>query len=199
MVIGREGGGREGETRRMREISGARVSNASAASVVSARATTHRKRDIRRLAVARLVRGGTARPLISRRSLLSRAGLRYTGPCFHEQGYPIPVPALTSRATLYRQGGCEDTSRYFGGRGRSTARARKENGVDVSDVFPWWCRGGGFHGRIMAGVRARGQRARGDFLWPKKGADREVRPMIHRGDKGRPYGSPVGTRYCVFR
>ena len=102
MVIGREGGGREGETRRMREISGARVSNASAASVVSARATTHRKRDIRRLAVARLVRGGTARPLISRRSLLSRAGLRYTGPCSHEQGYPIPVPAFTSRARLYR-------------------------------------------------------------------------------------------------
>ena len=37
------------------------------------------------------------------------------------------------------------------------------------------------------------------FYRPKKGADREVRPMIHRGDKGRPYGSPVGTRYCVFR
>ena len=187
MVIGREGGGREGETRRMREISGARVSNASAASVVSARATTHRKRDIRRLAVARLVRGGTARPLISRRSLLSRAGLRYTGPCSHEQGYAIPAGRVRRHVTLFlgpRPEHREGKEGKWGGRFR---------------FFPWWCRGGGFHGRIMAGVRARGQRARGDFLWPKKGADREVRPMIHRGDKRRPYGSPVGTRYCVFR
>jgi len=135
-VIGREGGGREGETRRMREISGARVSNASAASVVSARATTQRKRDIRRLAVARLMRGGTACPfnlsavaaLTSRarlyRSPLSRAGLPYTGPRSHEQGYI----GYTGR---HRQGGCEDTSPYFFG----TLHEHREGMEDGVVVF----------------------------------------------------------------
>jgi len=33
----------------------------------------------------------------------------------------------------------------------------------------------------------------------KKGADREVRPMLPRGDERRGHGSLVGTRYCVLR